>query len=43
MMEQQLKQIEQEAIEQIAACTNLKELNDIRVKFLGKKAPSRKC
>ncbi len=37
MMEQQLKQIEQEAIEKIAACTNLKELNDVRVQYLGKK------
>lgn len=36
-MENQLKQLEQEAIEKIAQCTNLKELNDVRVAFLGKK------
>lgn len=41
-MEQQLKQIEQEAIEKIAACMNLKELNDVRVQYLGKKGPLRK-
>lgn len=38
-MEQQLKQLEQEALEKIAAASNLKELNDVRVAYLGKKGP----
>ena len=32
-----LLQIKDEALEKIEACTSLKELNDIRVLYLGKK------
>lgn len=38
-MEQQLKQLEQEALAKIEASANLKELNDVRVAYLGKKGP----
>lgn len=38
-MEQQLKQLEQEALAKIEAAANLKELNDVRVAYLGKKGP----
>ncbi|MEK9199066.1 phenylalanine--tRNA ligase subunit alpha [Ureibacillus sp. 179-F W5.1 NHS] len=38
-MEQQLKQLEQEALTKIQAAANLKELNDVRVAYLGKKGP----
>lgn len=38
-MEQQLKQLEQEALAKIEAASNLKELNDVRVAYLGKKGP----
>ena len=38
-MEQQLKQLEQEALAKIEATSNLKELNDVRVAYLGKKGP----
>lgn len=38
-MEQQLKQLEQEALVKIEAASNLKELNDVRVAYLGKKGP----
>lgn len=38
-MEQQLKQLEQEALEKLQAATTLKELNDVRVAYLGKKGP----
>ncbi|RHW33442.1 phenylalanine--tRNA ligase subunit alpha [Lysinibacillus yapensis] len=38
-MEQQLKQLEQEALAKIQAASNLKELNDVRVAYLGKKGP----
>ena len=36
-MEQQLKQLEQEALAKLQAASNLKELNDVRVAYLGKK------
>lgn len=38
-MEQQLKQLEQEALAKIEAAVSLKELNDVRVAYLGKKGP----
>lgn len=38
-MEQQLKQLEQEALDKVQAASNLKELNDVRVAYLGKKGP----
>ncbi|RKJ19040.1 phenylalanine--tRNA ligase subunit alpha, partial [Butyricicoccus sp. 1XD8-22] len=36
-MEQQLKQLEQEALAKIEVASNLKELNEVRVAYLGKK------
>ena len=36
-MKEQIKQIQDEALKNIEASTGLKELNDIRVKYLGKK------
>ncbi|MEG0260804.1 MAG: phenylalanine--tRNA ligase subunit alpha, partial [Lysinibacillus sp.] len=36
-MEEQLKQLEQEALAKLEAATSLKELNDVRVAYLGKK------
>lgn len=38
-MEQQLKQLEQEALAKVEAASNLKELNEVRVAYLGKKGP----
>ncbi|MFK4311027.1 phenylalanyl-tRNA synthetase alpha chain [Bacillus sp. RC242] len=38
-MQEKLKKLEQEAIEKIKNTEGLKELNDIRVAYLGKKAP----
>jgi phenylalanyl-tRNA synthetase alpha chain len=38
-MEQQLKELQGQALEKIAAAANLKELNDVRVAYLGKKGP----
>jgi len=38
-MEEQLKQLEQEALAKIEAAANLKELNEVRVAYLGKKGP----
>lgn len=38
-MENELLQIKDEALGKIEACTSLKELNDIRVLYLGKKGP----
>lgn len=38
-MEDQLKQLEQEALSKIEAAANLKELNEVRVAYLGKKGP----
>lgn len=38
-MENELLKIRDEALEKLAACTSLKELNDIRVLYLGKKGP----
>ena len=36
-MQEQLKQIESNAIEEIGISKTIQELNDVRVKFLGKK------
>ncbi|MCI8655497.1 MAG: phenylalanine--tRNA ligase subunit alpha [Clostridia bacterium] len=36
-MEEQIKEIEQKSIKEIGVAKNLKELNDLRVKYLGKK------
>ncbi len=36
-MEEKLKQLEQEALEQVEAASSLKIVNDIRVQYLGKK------
>ena len=38
-MEQQLKQLEQEALAKIAEAADLKALNEVRVAYLGKKGP----
>ena len=36
-MKEQIEKIQNEALEKICAAKDLKELNDIRVKYLGKK------
>ncbi|MFN7250710.1 MAG: phenylalanine--tRNA ligase subunit alpha [Anaerobacillus sp.] len=38
-MQERLKELEQEALSQIKAATSLKELQDIKVSYLGKKGP----
>ncbi len=38
-MQERLKELQTEALEKIIQATNLKELNDIRVSYLGKKGP----
>lgn len=38
-MEQQLQQLKEEALTKIQEATNIKELNDVRVAYLGKKGP----
>ncbi|MCI4139237.1 phenylalanine--tRNA ligase subunit alpha, partial [Bacillus vallismortis] len=38
-MEENLKLLEQEDLEHVEAASSLKFVNDIRVKFLGKKGP----
>ncbi|MFC5464348.1 phenylalanine--tRNA ligase subunit alpha [Lederbergia graminis] len=38
-MEQKLNSLQTEALEKVKAATNLKELNDVRVAYLGKKGP----
>ncbi|WJY28023.1 phenylalanine--tRNA ligase subunit alpha [Sporosarcina trichiuri] len=38
-MEQQLEQLKQEALQKIEAASSVKELNDVRVAYLGKKGP----
>lgn len=38
-MQERLKELQTEALEKIAQSANLKELNDIRVAYLGKKGP----
>ncbi|MCH1627317.1 phenylalanine--tRNA ligase subunit alpha [Fredinandcohnia quinoae] len=38
-MQERLNELQQEAIAKVEAATNLKELNDIRVAYLGKKGP----
>lgn len=42
-MEEKLKQLEQEALDQVEAASSLKVVNDIRVQYLGKKGRSQKC
>lgn len=42
-MEEKLKQLEQEALEQVEAASSLKVVNDIRVQYLGKKVELQKC
>lgn len=37
-MEQELKSLQQEALGAICAASDLNALNDVRVKYLGKKA-----
>ena len=38
-MEQQLKEIKERGIERITEATNLKDLNEVRVAYLGRKGP----
>ena len=38
-MQERLKELQQEAIQKIEQSSSLKELNDIRVAYLGKKGP----
>lgn len=38
-MEQQLQQLKEEALSRIEAATDLRQLNDVRVAYLGKKGP----
>ncbi len=38
-MQERLKELQQEAIQKVEQSSNLKELNDIRVAYLGKKGP----
>lgn len=38
-MQETLKQLETEAIAKVEAASSLKEVNDIRVQYLGKKGP----
>lgn len=38
-MKEELKQLEKEALEKIASADSLKEVNDVRVAYLGKKGP----
>lgn len=39
MMQERLQELQAEALQKVAAASNLKELNDIRVAYLGKKGP----
>ena len=38
-MKEQLEQLQQEALQEIQAASSQKELNDVRIKYLGKKGP----
>src|SRR4051812_43709040 len=38
-MQERLQELQAEALQKVAAATDLKELNDIRVAYLGKKGP----
>ena len=38
-MQERLKELQHEALEKVEAANDLKELNDIRVAYLGKKGP----
>lgn len=42
-MKDQLEAIQKEALEKVTQAANLKELQDIRVSYLGKKDPLQKC
>lgn len=42
-MQETLKQLETEAIAKVEAASSLKEVNDIRVQYLGKKGRSQRC
>lgn len=42
-MQETLKQLETEAIAKVEATSSLKEVNDIRVQYLGKKVRLQKC
>lgn len=42
-MQETLKQLETEAIAKVEAASSLKEVNDIRVQYLGKKVRLQKC
>ena len=38
-MQERLEELQTEALQKIETATNLKELNDVRVAYLGKKGP----
>ena len=38
-MQEELKRLEKEAVEKVEAAGSLKEVNDVRVAYLGKKGP----
>ena len=38
-MQEELKRLEKEAVEKVEAAGSLKEVNDVRVEYLGKKGP----
>lgn len=42
-MQEQLKQLEKEAVAKVEGAQSLKEVNDVRVAYLGKKGRSQKC
>lgn len=42
-MQEELKRLEKEAVEKVEAAGSLKEVNDVRVAYLGKRDRSRKC
>lgn len=42
-MQEELKRLEKEAVEKVEAAGSLKEVNDVRVAYLGKRDRSQKC
>ena len=38
-MKEKVETLKEEALKELEACTNLKEVNDLKVKYLGKKGP----
>ena len=38
-MQERLEELQEEALQKIETASNLKELNDVRVAYLGKKGP----